>query len=47
MNADYFSTQKADSKSKYRQKLDIVGLKDCPYRIQADICCDNPYSELT
>ena len=47
MNADYFSTLKADSKPKQRQKLDIGGLKDCPYRLQADICCDNPYNELT
>ena len=40
MNADYFSTLKADSKPKYGQKLDIVGLKDCPFHLPADIWCD-------
>ena len=42
MNVDYFSTIKAGNKPKYRQKLDIFGLKDCPYRLQADIWCGNP-----
>ena len=46
MNAGHFSTLKADSKPKYRQKLDIVGFKDCPYRLPTDIWCDNPYSGL-
>ena len=46
MNADYFSTLKADSKPKQRQKLDIGGLKDCPYRLPADIWCDIAYSGL-
>ena len=44
MNADYFSTLKVDSKPKYGQKLDIVGLKDWPYCLSADIWCDNPYN---
>ena len=42
MNADYFPSLKADSKPRYRQKLDLVGLKDCPYRLPADIWYDNP-----
>ena len=46
MNADYFSTLKVDSKPKYGQKLHMVELKDCPYRLPADIWCDNPYSGL-
>ena len=42
MNSDYFSSLKVDSKPRYRQKLDLVGLKDCPYRLPADIWCNNP-----
>ena len=42
MNADYLSSLKTDSKPRYRHKLDLVGLKDCPYRLPADIWCDNP-----
>ena len=42
MNADYFSSVKANSKPRYRQKLDFVGLKDCPYCLPANIWCDNP-----
>ena len=42
MNADYFSSLKVESKPRYRQKLDLVGLEDCPYRSSADIWCDNP-----
>ena len=41
MNADCFSSLKGDSKSRYRQKLDLVGLKDCPYCLSADVWCDN------
>ena len=40
MNADYFSALEAVSKPRYRQKLDIVGLKDCPCRLPGDIWCD-------
>ena len=42
MNADYFSSLRADSKARYRQKLDLVELTDCPYCLPADIWCDNP-----
>ena len=42
MNVDYFSSLKADSKPRYRQELDLVGLKDYPYRLPAGIWCDNP-----
>ena len=42
MHGDYLSSLKADSKPRYRQKLDLVGLKDCPYCLPADIWCDNP-----
>ena len=42
MNADYFSSLKANNKPRYRQKLDLAGLKDCPYRLPADIWCTNP-----
>ena len=42
MHGDYFSSLKVDSKPRYRQKLDLVGLKDCPYCLPADIWCDNP-----
>ena len=42
MNADYFSSLKADSKPRYRQKLYLVGLKDCLYHLPADTWCDNP-----
>ena len=42
MNADYFPSLKADSKPRYRQKLDLVRLKDCPYHHPADIWCHNP-----
>ena len=41
MNADCFSSLKGDSKSTYRQKLDLVGLKDCPYCLSTDVWCDN------
>ena len=41
MNVDYFSTLNVDSKPRYKQKLDIVGIKYCPYRLAADIWCDN------
>ena len=46
MNANYFSTLKANSKPRYGQKLDIVGLKDRPYRLPTDIWCDIPCSGL-
>ena len=46
MSADYFSTLKVGSKPKYGEKLDIVGLKDCSCRLQANIWWDNPYSGL-
>ena len=39
-------TLKIDSKPKYRKNLDIVGLKDYPYRLPADICCNNSYRDL-
>ena len=42
MNVDYFSTLKADSKPRYTQKLDIVRVKDCPYRLPADTSCNIP-----
>ena len=42
MNADYFSSLRADSKARYRQKLDLVELTDCPDCLPADIWCDNP-----
>ena len=42
MDADYFSSPKAVSKPRYRQKSDLVGLRDCPYRLPADTWCDNP-----
>ena len=42
MNGDYFSSLKADSKPRYKQKLDLVGCKDCLYRLPADIWWDNP-----
>ena len=42
MNGDYFSSLKADSKPGYKQKLDLVGCKDCLYRVPADIWWDNP-----
>ena len=42
MNGDYFSLLKAGSKPRYRQKLDLVGLRYCPYRLPADIWSDNP-----
>ena len=42
MNPDYFSSLTADSKARYRQKLDLVELTDCPYCLPADIWCDNP-----
>ena len=32
---------KINSKPWYNQKLDLVGVKDCPYRHSADIWCDN------
>ena len=46
MNANYFSTLKAGSKPRYRQKLYIIGVKDCQYRLPADIWCDIPCSGL-
>ena len=46
MNADYFSSLKADSEPRYRQKLDLLGLKDCPYCLLADIWCNNPVQWL-
>ena len=42
MNADYFSSLRADSKARYRPKLDLVELTDCPDCLPADIWCDNP-----
>ena len=37
MNADQLSSLKGDSSPRYRQKLDLVGLKDCSYRLPLDI----------
>ena len=42
MNADYFPPPKAVSKPRHRQKSDLVGLRECPYRLPADTWCDNP-----
>ena len=42
MNANYSFSLKADSKPRRRQKLNLVGLKDCPFCLPAVICGDNP-----
>ena len=41
MIAHYFSSLKADSKPRCRQKLDLVELKDYPYLLPEDVWCDN------
>jgi len=42
MNVDYFSFLKDDARSRYLEKLDIVGLNECPYRLPADIWKEDP-----
>ena len=42
MNVDYYSSLKTEAKSRYKQKLEIVGLQECPYRLPADIWAENP-----
>ena len=42
MNANYSFSLIADSKPRRRQKLNLVGLKDCPFCLPADIWGNNP-----
>ena len=42
MIAHYFSSLKADTKPRQRQKSDLVELKGYPYLLPEDVWCDNP-----
>ena len=42
MSYEYFNTLNDDSRTRYLQKLETVKLKECPYRLPADVWKDNP-----
>ena len=42
MSYEYFNTLNDDSRTRYLKKLETVKLKECPYRLPADVWKDNP-----
>ena len=42
MSADYVSQLPPEALSRYRSKLELSGLKDCPYRLPANVWKNNP-----
>lgn len=39
---DYFESLPGEAKSRYKQKMDLIGLKDCPYRFPQGAWVENP-----
>lgn len=42
MSSDYISNLPPESQTRYKRKLALCGLSDCPYRLPANIWKNNP-----
>ncbi len=42
MACNYYESLPVEAKARYRKKLDVIGIKECPYQLAAGYWTDDP-----